>query len=61
MCLAQGHNTVMTVRLEPATGPSISGQALYHLAPNEAWRWLYNDNARFTRQILIVGVALGIL
>ena len=31
MCLAQGHNTVTPVRLEPA-GPSVSSQALYHWA-----------------------------
>ena len=29
MCLAQGHNTVMPIRLEP----SVSSQALYHCAP----------------------------
>ena len=28
MCLAQGHNAVLSVRLEPQT--SISSQALYH-------------------------------
>ena len=31
MCLAQGHNTVMPVRLE--LGPSVSSQAIYHCAP----------------------------
>ena len=30
MCLAQGHNAVAPVRLEPTTGHSVSSQALYY-------------------------------
>ena len=30
MCLAQGHNAVAPVRLEPTDTPVVSSQALYH-------------------------------